>query len=250
MISSVKKISKILNCFTNDEPALGNNEIAERLGMNPSTVHHLVRTLCEEGMLIQDSRKKYRLGWKLLEWSNHVMYQQDIYSEATPFCESLIRKFHGTVHIGMFDSGEVRFVLKVKSKTSLPVPTYVGATKPAYCTSTGKILLAYNPSLIKPTIAKGLLQRAPNTITCISKLKEELKQIKAQGFAISNNENELGLYGIAAPIRSYTGQTIAALNMVGPITYMNGSNRNEMIRNVVNTAEKISKDIGYISSVL
>jgi IclR family transcriptional regulator, KDG regulon repressor len=250
VISSVKKISKILNCFTNDEPALGNNEIAERLRMNPSTVHHLVRTLCEEGMLIQDSRKKYRLGWKLLEWSNHVMYQQDIYSEATPFCENLIRKFHGTVHIGMFDSGEVRFVLKVKSKTSLPVPTYVGATKPAYCTSTGKILLAYNPSLIKPTIAKGLLQRAPNTITCISKLKEELKQIKAQGFAISNNENELGLYGIAAPIRSYTGQTIAALNMVGPITYMNGSNRNEMIRNVVNTAEKISKDIGYISSVL
>ncbi|MBM7583776.1 DNA-binding IclR family transcriptional regulator [Bacillus pakistanensis] len=247
MISSVKKISKILNCFTNDEPALGNLEIAEKLGMNPSTVHHLVRTLCEEGMLIQDSRKKYRLGWKLLEWSNHVMYQQDIYSEATPFCEGLIRRYHGIVHIGMFDAGEVRFVLKVKSKSSLPVPTYVGATKPAYCTSTGKVLLAFNPSLIKPTIAKGLLQRAPNTITCVSKLKEELKQIKLQGYAISNNENELGLYGIAAPIRSYTGQTIAALNMVGPISYMDGNNRYEMIKSVVSTAEKISKDIGYIS---
>jgi IclR family transcriptional regulator, KDG regulon repressor len=245
----VKKISKIMNCFTNDEPALGNVEIAEKLGMNPSTVHHLVRTLCEEGMLIQDSRKKYRLGWKLLEWSNHVMYQQDIYNEATPFCDGLVRKYHGTVHIGMFDAGEVRFVLKVKSKDSLPVSTYIGSRNPAYCTSTGKVLLAYNPSFIKPTISKGLLQRAPNTITCVTKLREELRKIKSQGYAVSNNENEHGLYGIAAPIRSYTGQTIAALNMVGPISYMNGRNRNEMIRSVVTAAEKISKDIGYISAL-
>ncbi|MYL32114.1 helix-turn-helix domain-containing protein [Pontibacillus yanchengensis] len=249
MISSVQKISKILNCFTKEEPALGNLEIAEKLNMNASTVNHLVRTLCQEGMLIQDSRKKYRLGWKLLEWSNHVMYQQDIYNEATPFCERLIRKFHGTVHIGMFDAGEVRFVLKVQSKESLPVPTYIGATKPAYCTSTGKVLLAHNPALIKPTIAKGLMKLAPNTITDVPSLEEELKKIKRQGYAISNNENELGLYGIAAPIRSYTGQTIAALNMVGPISYMNGRNREDMIKNVVSTAENISKDLGYISAL-
>ena len=247
MIASVQKISKILNCFTKDEPALGNLEIAEKLCMNASTVHHLVRTLCQEGILIQDSRKKYRLGWKLLEWSNHVMYQQEIYHEATPFCEALIRKFHSTVHIGMFDSGEVRFVLKVQSKESLPVPTYVGATKPAYCTSTGKILLAFNPSLIKPTIARGLLKLAPNTITDVGNLRNELSIIKKQGYAISNNENELGLYGIAAPIHSYTGQTIAALNMVGPVSYMNGRNRERMIKSVVSTAEKISKDLGYIS---
>ncbi|WP_028784773.1 IclR family transcriptional regulator [Thalassobacillus devorans] len=249
MISSVRKVSKILNCFTNDEPALGNLEIAEKLGMNPSTVNHLVRTLCQEGILIQDSRRRYRLGWKLLEWSNHVMYQQDIYNEATPFCERLVRKFNGTVHIGMFDAGEVRFVLKVQSKESLPVPTYIGATKPAYCTSTGKVLLAYNPSFLKPTISKGLLKLAPNTITDLDTLKKELRQIKKQGYAISNNENELGLYGIAAPIRSYTGQIIASLNMVGPITYMNGRNREDMIKNVVSTAENISKDLGYISAL-
>ncbi len=249
MISSVQKISKILNCFTKDDPALGNMEIAEKLHMNTSTVNHLLRTLCQEGMLIQDSRKKYRLGWKLLEWSNHVMYQQDIYNEATPFCERLIRKYHGTVHIGMFDNGEVRFVLKVQSKESLPVPTYIGATKPAYCTSTGKVLLAYNPSFIKPTISKGLLKLAPNTITDVPSLEEELKQIKRQGYAISDNENELGLYGIAAPIRSYNGQTIAALNMVGPVSYMNGRNQGEMIRQVVSTATNISRDLGYINVV-
>jgi DNA-binding IclR family transcriptional regulator len=247
MISSVLKVSKILDCFTGNEPVLGNQEIAEKLGMNVSTVHHIVSTLCHEGILIQDSRKKYRLGWKLLEWSNHVMYQQEIYSEAIPIVEDLVRQYNGTVHIGMFDAGEVRFVLKVSAKNSVPVPTFVGARKPAYCTSTGKILLSFNPSFIQPTISKGLLQRAPNTITCVKKLKNELEEIRDQGYAISNNENELGLYGIAAPIHSYTGQTVAALNMVGPISYMLGNKKQSIIQSVLKTSRQISKELGYIS---
>ncbi|NMH74257.1 IclR family transcriptional regulator [Bacillus sp. RO2] len=249
MISSVLKVAKILDCFTGNEPVLGNREIAEKLGMNVSTVHHIVSTLCHEGILIQDSRKKYRLGWKLLEWSNHVMYQQDIYSEAIPIVEDLVRQYNGTVHIGMFDAGEVRFVLKVSAKNSVPVPTFVGARKPAYCTSTGKILLSFNPSFIQPTISKGLLQRAPNTITCVKKLKRELEEIREQGYAISNNENELGLYGIAAPIHSYTGQTVAALNMVGPISYMQGEQKQAIIQSVLRTSRQISKELGYISAI-
>ncbi|MCG1022828.1 IclR family transcriptional regulator [Sutcliffiella horikoshii] len=249
MISSVLKVTKILDCFTGNEPVLGNQEIAEKLGMNVSTVHHIVSTLCHEGILIQDSRKKYRLGWKLLEWSNHVMYQQEIYSEAIPIVEDLVRQYNGTVHIGMFDAGEVRFVLKVSAKNSVPVPTFVGARKPAYCTSTGKILLSFNPSFIQPTISKGLLQRAPNTITCVKKLKKELEEIREQGYAISNNENELGLYGIAAPIHSYTGQTVAALNMVGPISYMQGQQKQAIIQSVLRTSRQISKELGYISAI-
>ncbi|KMJ59966.1 IclR family transcriptional regulator [Bacillus sp. LL01] len=249
MISSVLKVAKILDCFTGNEPVLGNREIAEKLGMNVSTVHHIVSTLCHEGILIQDSRKKYRLGWKLLEWSNHVMYQQEIYSEAIPIVEDLVRQYNGTVHIGMFDAGEVRFVLKVSAKNSVPVPTFVGARKPAYCTSTGKVLLSFNPSFIQPTISKGLLQRAPNTITCVKKFKKELEEIREQGYAISNNENELGLYGIAAPIHSYTGQTVAALNMVGPISYMQGEQKQSIIQSMLRTSQQISKELGYISAI-
>ncbi|WP_408011106.1 IclR family transcriptional regulator [Pseudalkalibacillus sp. A8] len=247
MISSIRKITRILNCFTGDEPALSNLEISQKLDMNVSTVHHLIKTLCNEGILIQDSRKKYRLGWKLLEWSNHVMYQQDIYSEAMPIVESLIRKHNGTAHIGMFDAAEVRFVLRMASKGSVVVPTHIGAGKQAYCTSTGKVLLAFNPSFVQPTIAKGLSQIAPNTITCVNKLLGELEQIRKQGYATSNNENKHGLYGIAAPIKSYTGQTVAALNMVGPIDYMQGRESTTIIQSVVRSAESISTELGYIN---
>ncbi|WP_026679046.1 IclR family transcriptional regulator [Fictibacillus gelatini] len=246
MIGSVHKIAKILNCFSNDEPVLGNLEIAEKLGMSPSTVHHLLNTLCQEGMLIKDSQKKYRLGWKLLEWGNQVMYQQDILNGALPLVEGLVRRFCGTVHIGMYDEGEVIFVLKAASKEIEDIDTHVGARKPAYCTSTGKVLLSYNPSLVQATIRKGLIRRAPNTITCPNRLKMDLNESRHRGYSISDNENELGLYGIAAPIRSYTGQTIAALNLVGEPSYMQGRYRQEILKHVVQTADLISKELGYI----
>ncbi|MDM5154614.1 IclR family transcriptional regulator [Bacillus sp. DX1.1] len=246
MIASVSKICKILNCFTSDEPVLGNAEIAAKLSMNASTVHHLVRTLCEEGMLIQDDQRKYRLGWKLLEWGNQVMFQQEIYSGAIPIVEDLVRKFNGTVHIGMYDRGDVVFILKVSSKDSIQISTHVGSRTPAYCTSTGKVLLSFNPSFLEHTAGNGLIPRAPNTITCMKQFQEELQMIRNRGYSISDNENEHGLYGIAAPIRSYTGRTIAALNIVGPISYMQGRDRQVIIQSVMNTAQTISKEFGYL----
>lgn len=246
MISSVQKVAKILNCFSKEEPVLGVTEIARKLDMHTSTVHHLVRTLCEEGILIRDKRRKYRLGWKLLEWSNNVMYQQDIYSSSIPLINELLQRYElATAHIGMLDQGDVVFVLKVVTKHSAPVATHISMRKPAYCFSTGKVLLAYNPSLIQPVVAKGLMKRGINTITQVDKLHKELEEIRKQGYATSNNENEFGNYGIAAPIRSYDGQTVAALNMVAPISYLT-SQLSSAIRDVVHTAQLISKELGYI----
>lgn len=246
MIGSVKKACQIISCFSNEEPALGIGEIANRLSMNISTTHHLVSTLCNEGVLMKDNRKKYRLGWKLLEWNNHVMFQQDVYDKAMPLVKELIHRFMGTVHIAMFDKGTVVFVLRVSSQESAPVQTYIGSRKPAYATSSGKVLLAYNTTYLKETINRGLSSEAPNTITDINKLKEELKGIRTKGYSISNNENSDGVYGIAAPIFSYAGEIIAAVNLVGPISYMQGNDRNKIVQSVMNTAQSISKKLGYI----
>ncbi|TCJ04333.1 IclR family transcriptional regulator [Cytobacillus praedii] len=248
MISSVERITKILNLFTDSEPSLGNIEIAEKLGIHPSSAHHFVKSMCKEGILIQGNDRKYRLGWKLLEWSNKVMYQQDIHSEAGPIIVNLVRQFKGTSHIGMFHEGEVRFVFKTTSPDADVVPTFIGTTRrPAYSTSSGKVLLAFNPSFIQPTLAKGLLKQSTNTITSVTKLYAELKKIKQQGYAISDDENDFGLYGVAAPIKSYNGQVIASLNFVGEPNYMKGKENKLIIQSVVRSAQAISKQLGYIS---
>ncbi|MFD0828927.1 IclR family transcriptional regulator [Neobacillus sp. M.A.Huq-85] len=246
MITSVSRACQILNCFTQDDPVLGNAEIAEKLGLSISTTHHLIKTLCKEGVLIRDEDKKYRLGWKIFEWNNQVMFQQDFYDKAMPLVKELIERFNGTAHISMFDQGDVIHVLRFSSKDIDSVPTYLGARNPAYCTSAGKALLAYNKAYLQKTVEKGLTRQGLNTITDVKLLERDLKSIREQGYAISDNENDTCTYAIAAPIFSYSGETIASINLVGPISYMKGLHRAHIIQSVVHTAKAISRELGYI----
>ncbi|WP_078597740.1 IclR family transcriptional regulator [Evansella clarkii] len=246
MIGSVKRAIDILSCFTVEEPVLGNAEIAEKLNLSRSTTHHLIKTLCDQGVLMRDGSRKYRLGWKIIEWNNGVMFQHDIYNIALPLVKGLTERFRGTAHIGMYDKGDVIFVLKISSAEADFVPTFLGSRKPAYSTSIGKVLLAFNREYLKETISRGLSKQGPNTITEVNALKRELEDIRRKGYSISNNENDTSTYAVAAPIQSYSGETIAAVNLVGPISYMQSINTKEIIASIVNTGNAVSRELGYI----
>lgn len=246
MIGSVKRACDILSCFTIDEPVLGNAEIAEKLNLSRSTTHHLIKTLCNQGVLMRDGSRKYRLGWKLIEWNNGVMFQHDIYNKALPLVKGLTEQFRGTAYIGMYDKGDVIFVLRISSKEADFVPTFLGDRKPAHSTSTGKVLLAFNRVYLQETISRGLSKQGPNTITEVNTLKRELQTVRKNGYSISNNENDTSTYAIAAPIQSYSGETIAAVNLVGPISYMQSVNTKQLISNIVNTGKAVSRELGYI----
>ncbi|WP_141904944.1 IclR family transcriptional regulator [Lysinibacillus sp. Y5S-8] len=248
MISSVKKISRIIDLFLDGEPSLSNKEIADKLNLPPSSVHHFLKTMCQESILLQGSDKRYRLGWKILEWSNKVMYYQEINFEAGPIISNLVARFKGTSHIGMFDNGEVRFVYKAMSPHADIVPTFVGMTRyPAYSTSIGKVLLTYNPAFMLPMLEKGMFKQTANTITSVEDLKKELEVVYKNGYAISDQENASNTYGVAAPIKTYNGQVVAALNLVGEKSYMNGKDKQAIVREVIRSAELISRQLGYMT---
>lgn len=246
MISSVSRACKILGCFSTEEPVLGITEIADKIGLNKSTTHHLITTLCKEGVLIRDISRKYRLGWKVLEWSNGVMFQQDFYEKAMPLVKGLVDSFKGTAHIAMFDNGEVINVLRISSDDSDSLPTYLGSRMPAYCTSAGKVLLAYNESYLETTIEKGLQKQGPNTITDITTLKKELEIVREQGYSISDSENTTNTFAVAAPILSYSGETIASVNLVGLPNYMARIDRKLIIQSITRMAKNLSRELGYI----
>src|SRR5690625_569591 len=109
-----------------------------------------------------------------------------------------------------------------------------------------KVLLAFNRSYLQETILRGLSKQGPNTITEINALKRELEEVKRNGYSISNNENDTSTYAIAAPIQSYSGETIASVNLVGPISYMKSINTNQMITSIVNAGKEVSRELGYI----
>lgn len=246
MISSVRRACEIISCFTVDEPVLGNAEIAEKLNLSRSTTHHIIKTLCNEGVLMRDANRKYRLGWKILDWNNGVMFQHDIYNKALPIVKGLTEEFRGTAHIGMYDQGDVVFVLRISSKEADFVPTYLGDRKPAYSTSTGKVLLAFNRAYLQETLSRGLKKQGPNTITEVNELKRDLARVREQGYSVSINENDTSTYAVAAPIKSYSGETIAAVNLVGPVSYMQSINKRQLISSIVNTGKSVSRELGYI----
>lgn len=246
MIGSVKRACDILSCFTIDEPILGNSEIAEKLNLSTSTTHHLIKTLSNQGVLMRDKSRKYRLGWKIIEWNNGVMFQHEIYNKAIPIVKELTDKFSGTVHIGMYDKGDVIFVLRMSSKESDIVPTFLGDRKPAYSTSAGKVLLAFNHKYMQEIISQGLSKQGKNTITEVNALKRELAAVRKDGYSISNNENDTSTYAIAAPIQSYSGETIASVNLVGSVSYMDSSNRKQMISSIIKVGQTVSRELGYI----
>lgn len=248
MISSVSKMAQIIDLFSAGESSLSNKQIAEKLNIPISSVHHFLKTMCKENILMQDRDRKYRLGWRILEWSNKVMYHQDINTEVAPIVAKLVNRFKGSVHVGMFDQGEVRFIFKAISPHSDVIPTYIGMTRfPAHATSIGKVLLAYNPSFLPAVAQKGMPSYTENTITDMDVLKKELLIIRQQGYAISNCENETDTFGIAAPIKSYNGQVVAALNFVSDVNYFKGSNYQSILNEVIRSAQNVSREIGYIT---
>lgn len=246
MIGSVKRAIDILSCFTIDEPVLGNAEIAEKMNLSRSTTHHLIKTLSNQGVLMRDENRKYRLGWKIIEWNNGVMFQHEIYNKALPIVKGLTERFKGTVHIGMYDKGDVIFVLRISSKEADFVSTFLGDRKHAYSTSAGKVLLAFNHKYMQETISRGLSKQGKNTITEVNALKRELDTVRKKGYSISDNENDTSTYAIAAPIQSYSGETIASVNLVGPVSYMQNNNRSQMISSLVNTGKAVSRELGFI----
>jgi DNA-binding IclR family transcriptional regulator len=122
----------------------------------------------------------------------------------------------------------------------------VGRKNPLHCTSSGKVLLAYQkPEFIDSYIEKGLKKYTDSTISDPDKLYAELQKIKKQGYAASYGELLEGVHSIAAPIRDYTGQVTAAVTVVGPKQRIVQSKISSIAKHVKEAGNEISKKLGY-----
>lgn len=214
-IKSVGHALNILECFRYSE-ALGISEIAAHLGRSKSTTHALVHTLSQWGFLEQNrENRKYRLGLSLLEMGHIVCERIDIRREARPWCQKLADEYGTTVHLAAVSAGEVVYIDKVDVGFSTVTYSRVGKRAPMYCTGIGKAILAYMPSeyLEKHIFSKPLVKYTPNTITERIKLQKELETIRRQGYAMDDEEIEIGVQCLAAPVFDREGSPSYAISM-------------------------------------
>ena len=246
-IQAIERAVAILNAFSTDRPELGVTELADRLGLHKSTVHRFLVNLETGGLVERNPRTaRYRLGLRLFELGGLVLQQLNLWDEALPFLEGLVRDTGETGHLAVLDGGEAIYIEKVEARRALRIPSAVGRGYPAHATNLGKVLLAYLPPEEVRAIVeeRGLAAYTSNTITDLARLEAELVRIRSRGYAVDNEEYDEGLRCIGAPIQDHTGHVVAALGIGGPVTRVTPGRVGELAELVMAAAKGLSRRLG------
>lgn len=246
-LSSVASAIRLLKAFSEDEVDIGISDLARRLGIAKSTVHRLAVTLVAEGLLEQDRNSgKYRLGVALFRLGVLVRRRMDVSSEARPYIYDLRAKINESVHLAILDGAEIMYVYNLESTHAIRMRSDLGARKPAYCTAEGQAILAFqSPEVIDKVIAAGLDPRTPKTITEADKFHKALGSVRQRGCAIEDEESELGMVCVAAPIRDDSGAVVAAVGIAGPVTRLTKKAVAAVIPDLIAAADLVSSRLGY-----
>ncbi len=251
-LSSVRNAARLLKEFSYGSREIGVTELSRRLGIGKSTAHRLLHTLAEERLLERDPYTgAYRLGLAMYELGSVVSAHTDIHEACSPVIDELRNATRETVQVGVLDGREVVYVERRESPQAIRLFGRVGHRNDAYCTSTGKVLLAHLPSERLETMLIGweLRPHTPFTITDMNRLRQQLDLVRQRGWAEQVNETEMGAASIAAPIRNGLGEVVAALSVAGPAQRLQGDSLKRFARPTLEAAQAISRRMGFRDAV-
>jgi IclR family pca regulon transcriptional regulator len=206
----------LLDCFVAGPAQLTLAELSERVGLTKGTTFRLLRTLEEAGYVRQDPlTKRYLLSLKMLDLQDASLTALEYPQVALPYLEELNLALGESVNMAVLDGTNVRYVARVASKRIMSVNLHVGSLLPAHATSMGKVLLAAlgHDRVRELYAAQPLEPFTHRTIDSIGRLLEELDAVAARGYAVADEELELGLRSAAAPVRVANGRVVAAVNV-------------------------------------
>lgn len=249
LLQSVQNGLKILRLFSMEKPVWGVTEIANTLQLNKSTVSRLIGDLVSEGYL-EKTKNKYRLGLSLLCLSGVITSHLEIHREAQDSLKTLVSKLEETAHISILEESNITYLLKVECKHPVRLLSHIGKNNPATCTSSGKILLAHqSKEILHELIENDLPKMGPNSITDPKELLRDIDKVRNQGYSVCIDEMHEDVVSIAAPIRDYTGQVIAAVSVAGPRQRINNDKIPKFTEQIIKTGKEISIKLGFIESL-
>jgi len=246
-LSSVATAIELLNVFSEDEVEFGISTLAKRLGVAKSTAHRLATTLTSEGLLEQDRASgKYRLGLALFRLGTLVRRRMNVSEVARPHLFSLRQTTNETVHLAILDGSDIMYVYFLESTQAIRMRSDLGLRKPAHCTAEGQAILAFSPpETVEALIHNPLHARTPHTITTPEGLIKALDAVRQRGCAIEDEESEIGVRCVAAPIRNDAAEVVAAVGVAGPVSRLSKKALTAFMPHVIATAEAISASLGH-----
>lgn len=246
-VPALEKSIAILEYLSNQEQDYTVTEIHQNLGIPKATVFMILQVMEAHNLVIKSSSGRYSLGPKIYYWGMAYMTKIELKKVARPYLEKLSKETGYTVHLGKLIDDRVLFIDKVEQPSFIKFNTFIGMQSDIHCCALGKAMAAHlEPARLDEIVTRvGLGKYTKNTITDYEKFKEALSRIRQIGYAVEDEEGEIGIRCIGAVIKDAEGKVAGAVS----VTVLKSELTTDMFpfvgEKVADTAKAISEALGY-----
>ena len=246
-VQSLGRAFAILEEVARQREGIGLAELSKRVGLHNSTTFHLAKTLVSLGYIRQErDSKRYRVGRPLFALAASALDEIEMVNLATPVLEELARDTGESSHFAVRMGDAVVVIARTSGPGAFQLADRVGVVRPAHCTALGKVILAaLRPDQLERLLAR--IELKPSTersITEVPVLLREIEEVRRAGLAFDDCEFNAEVRCVAVPVRDFTGQTIGALGISGPVWRLSIQALQNRARLVEAAADRLSAEFG------
>ena len=241
-VQSAERIFQVMETLA-DHGEMGLMELSTALDLHKSTVHRLLMSLIYMGYAKQDeATQKYMLSYKVVNMAGKILERMDILQVAKPYMERLSDLSGEAVHLVQREGNHILYIYKIEAKVgTIRMVSHVGMVHPMYCSGVGKAIMAELPE-------SEVKQIWNESITDFSQMQEVLEEVRQNGYALDDEENEKGVRCIAACLHGYQKEVKYAFSISGPTSRMTRERVKELAVDVKKVQEELSRELGYYKS--
>lgn len=248
MADSVSRLFQIIEFMARSDDWVSLRTMARELHINTASAYRALTGLKELGYVRQDTQdSRYQLTLKIAWVSAQVLENVQLRPIAHPFLQHLTSVTNETTHLAVLDGSEFVYIDKVDNTQAMRMRSRVGQRGQLHCTAAGKSMLAFLPETeLAPVLRRLKFQPVtPNTITDASKYRTQLANVREQGYALDDEENEVGIRCIGAPIFDHGGHVAGALSISGWTLTMTRERMPQLAPELRDTCLRISRELGF-----
>ncbi|MDH5560860.1 MAG: IclR family transcriptional regulator [Deltaproteobacteria bacterium] len=248
-IQSVENALDVLEQFLGEKTELGVSELGRNLNLQKNNIFRILATLEKRGYIEQNRlNENYRIGIKVLELGQAFLSHTGLIKVAHKLMEELCHKANETIYLGIIRYNMLFYIEDAKSTQALMVQSRIGSRVTPFYSAIGKVVMANCAHDEQERILQNnkFYRHTDNSIMSRETLLRELALIREKGYAIDNEEMDIGVVGVAGPIFNYDKQIVAGISISGPALRMTKKAlQDKFIPHILEYSKKISTAIGY-----
>jgi len=244
-VPALERTVNILKLISSSKDKFSVTDICKELDFPKATVFAIMRTLEYYNMVQKDRSGRFQIGSEMFQLGMAYISDNNVIELARPYMKKLMEELGFTVHLGILHEDQIMYIAKEEPDSFIKFSTYPGLKTKIHLTGLGKAIAAYlSESELEQIITNmGLVEATSNTITNVTEFKESLTTVRMKGYAFENEEGEIGVKCVAAPIINARHTTPTAISITAHSSQLSEEQFSEIGELVRETAQEIAKNI-------